>query len=168
MRILPPQGALTTTYNGRARELHCIVNLSPTGELFNPTGYDGLWDTGATNTVVSQKIVDELKLQPIGMTQAFTPQGYHNTPTYLIDLFFKDSKLKFAPVRVTLGKLSNCEVLIGMDVIGFGDLAVTNKDGNTVVSFRAPSFHVVDYVQIMEQQKKGHFAPPKNRKKKRH
>lgn len=166
MRILPPQGALTTRHNGRARELHSPVSIVAVGEK-QLKNFDGLWDTGATNTVITQKVVDDLNLKPIGMTQAFTPQGSHNTPTYLVDLVFRDSKIKFSSIRVTLGQLSNCEVLIGMDIIGYGDFAVTNNNGLTVVSFRAPSSHEIDYVKNMEQKKREHFAPPKNRKKKR-
>jgi hypothetical protein len=30
------------------------------------------------------------------------------------------------------------DVLIGMDIITAGDLAITNENGNTVVSFRTP------------------------------
>ena len=42
-------------------------------------------------------------------------------------------------------------VLIGMDVIGFGDFAITNVNGITKVSFRIPSIAEIDYV--MESQK---------------
>ncbi|MBF0592760.1 MAG: hypothetical protein HQL02_11805, partial [Nitrospirae bacterium] len=30
--------------------------------------YKALWDTGATNSVITQRVVDELSLKPIGMT----------------------------------------------------------------------------------------------------
>ena len=38
-------------------------------------------------------------------------------------------------------------VLIGMDIIGKGDFAVSNYDGKTVFTFRTPSIKLTDYVQ---------------------
>ena len=37
------------------------------------------------------------------------------------------------------------DVVIGMDVICKGDLAVTNKDGRTTFSFRIPSEVEIDF-----------------------
>ena len=38
-------------------------------------------------------------------------------------------------VEVLEGILKDCDVLIGMDIINLGDLAVTNRDGVTMLSF---------------------------------
>lgn len=39
-----------------------------------------------------------------------------------------------------------CKAL-GVDVIGIGDFAITNFNGKTVLSFRAPSMECIDYVR---------------------
>ena len=39
------------------------------------------------------------------------------------------------------------DVVIGMDVICKGDLAVTNKDGRTTFSFRIPSEAEIDFLE---------------------
>jgi len=49
-------------------------------------------------------------------------------------------------LRVTMGNLGGeYDVLIGMDVIGRGDFAVSNFNGRTVFGFRVPSAADVDW-----------------------
>jgi hypothetical protein len=61
-------------------------------------------------------------------------------------------------IRVTEAPLTgDTDVLVGMDVIGIGDFAVTNKDGKTVFSFRLPSVECLDFV---EQSKKQRTSKP--------
>lgn len=38
------------------------------------------------------------------------------------------------------------QLLIGMDIIGMGDFAVTNANGRTVFSFRVPAIEEIDFV----------------------
>jgi len=60
-------------------------------------------------------------------------------------------------LKVTDGDLSpNVDVLIGMDIIGLGDFAVTNKDGKTVFSYRMPSMECIDFVK---QKRSGSITP---------
>ena len=50
-------------------------------------------------------------------------------------------------MRVTKARLSvDADVLIGMDIIGTGDFAVTNLNGLTKFSFRVPSLEHIDFV----------------------
>jgi hypothetical protein len=49
-------------------------------------------------------------------------------------------------MRVTKGKLAaGSEMLVGMDVIGQGDFAVSNYEGRTCFSFRFPSAERIDF-----------------------
>ncbi|MEO5950349.1 MAG: retroviral-like aspartic protease family protein [Candidatus Saccharimonadales bacterium] len=153
-KLLPPTGgALTATHNGRARELHSDVSVRSAIQTVDQVQFDGIWDTGATNTVITQVVVDRLKLPQTGVKEVHTPQGSHTTPSYIVDLLFPGTDLEFNGLEVTLGTLPNCQVLIGMDVIGFGDFSVTNKDGLTVMSFRAPSKQRIDYVEQVNREK---------------
>jgi len=43
--------------------------------------------------------------------------------------------------------VGDAEALIGMDIIGKGDFAVTNKDGKTTFTFRIPSIECIDFVK---------------------
>ena len=57
------------------------------------------------------------------------------------------NKVGFPELTVTAGKLYGADVLIGMDIIGKGDFAVTHPNGNTKFSFRMPSQADIDFVK---------------------
>jgi uncharacterized protein YchJ len=53
----------------------------------------------------------------------------------------------FGMVRVASMVLHRgIDVLIGMDILGLGDFAVTHHQGKTTFSFRVPSRHEIDFV----------------------
>lgn len=108
----------------------------------------GLFDTGASATVITQKVVDELQLKPTGITTVNTASETGVlTETYLVDIYLKQD-LCIRAVNVTLGKIvDGIDCLIGMDIITLGDFSITNINGNTCLSFRIPSLHQVDYVK---------------------
>jgi predicted aspartyl protease len=107
-----------------------------------------LWDTGATNTCISNQIVEELALVPTGKKSVRTASGSKEVSTYLINI-----KL---PNNVDINAIEVCDsdignqgiaLLIGMDIIGVGDFSVSNYQGHTVFSFRIPSQGKIDYVK---------------------
>lgn len=119
--------------------------------------YKALWDTGATGTVVTKKIVDDLGLKQIGVVKVFHANGDSLRPVYLINIMLPHN-VGFIYVRVTLGELTGFDVLIGMDIISQGDFVITNTNGLTTFSFRSPSCECIDFV---EQSKKVN-APTQN------
>jgi len=46
------------------------------------------------------------------------------------------------------------DVLIGMDILGVGDFAVTHNNGKTTFSFCCPSRREIDFVAEVEDSKK--------------
>jgi len=108
--------------------------------------YVGIWDTGATNSVISQKVVDECDLRPIGMAMVHSATESKLCETFLVSIFLPN-KVGIPSIRVTKGVLTDCDVLIGMDIINQGDFAVTHKDGKTMFSFRLPSIEEIDFVK---------------------
>jgi hypothetical protein len=109
--------------------------------------FQAIWDTGATNSVITQRVVDALALKPIGMTQV---QGVHSnelSETYFVGIGLPNNVTR-PHLTVTKGKLSvGSDVLVGMDIIAFGDFAVTNRGGLTVFSFCLPSHRDIDFVK---------------------
>lgn len=104
----------------------------------------GLWDTGASGTVISKNVVTKLDLKPIGKSKVFHADGESIVNVYAINLFLPNQvALQF--VKVTEGKLTGFDLLIGMDVITQGDFSVTNVGGKTTFSFRIPSMKEIDY-----------------------
>ncbi len=79
--------------------------------------------------------------------KSFHAAGETDANTYLINIRL-ESNVEVCSVNVTEGILNNnIEVLIGMDIIGMGDFAVTNKDGITIFSYRFPSVEWIDFVK---------------------
>lgn len=151
--------AFTIEYNSIARMINSECGVS---ESFIPNGnnaphpqikkYVALWDTGATASVITQKVVDELKLKPTGMIKAFHAQGEGFVNTYLVNILLPNS-VGFHSLQVTEGTLNGFDVLIGMDIISKGDLSLCNSDGKSIFSFQVPSDHKIDFVEEIEKKK---------------
>jgi len=117
-----------------------------------------IWDTGATGSVISKKVVDDLGLRPSGKTivHVVGPSGTENeyeANTYLVNLYFPPCVV--IPTKVLEGSMKGCDVLIGMDVINLGDFAVTNYNNKTTWSFRLPSCSEIDFFKEINDEKKG-------------
>jgi predicted aspartyl protease len=149
--------SFTTTHNGLSKILtseilisEVVPNKKPS--LLDITGinrkkYLAIWDTGATASLITKKVVEEFGLKPIGVTKVNHAGGESTTNIYLIDIWLPN-KVVMKQVHVTEGILNgNFEILIGMDIICKGDFAVTNKDGKTCFSYRFPSVECIDFVK---------------------
>lgn len=156
--------AFTWVAVDKVNVLHCSVAIS-IASMVDPkpkyVEYVAIWDTGATSSVITKKIADDLGLQPIGMTQVSTAGGLHDCNIYIVNIVLPNS-ITISNVRVTEAPLNGFDVLIGMDIISIGDFAVSStKQGNTVVSFRIPhDDEPVDFVKIAQDE-----ANKKRRKK---
>ena len=84
------------------------------------------------------------------------PDGQVNefeTNTYLINLFLPNNAALKA-LRVSEGSIAGADMLIGMDVIGMGDFAITNCNGFTWWTFRIPSIEGIDFVEEINDHNK--------------
>lgn len=106
--------------------------------------FQGIWDTGATHSVITQKVVDECALKPIGVTQVYHAGGKELCERYLVNITLPNNVVVYQ-IGVTKAKFSGSDVLIGMDIINKGDFVITNFDGNTTFSFRIPSLECIDF-----------------------
>lgn len=117
------------------------------GEKYPPIiTFIGLWDTGATGTVISKNVVDALNLKPISKAKVFHADGESIVNVYAINVILPN-QVGFKFVKATEGKLQGFDVLIGMNIITRGDFAITNVGGKTTFTFRCPSLKEIDYVQ---------------------
>ena len=152
----PNSFAFTTDYNGIARVLVNDVGVEAVSIRAgkddgvidaSPRMYRAIWDTGATGTHITQRVVDDCGLKPITMTEVHGATGTRMCETFLVDLFLPN-KLVLPAARVsTVDQLGDCDVLIGMDIIGAGDFAITHSQGRTKFSFRIPSMDDIDFVK---------------------
>ncbi len=120
--------------------------------------YDAIWDTGATRSAISPKIVQELDLKIVSKGTAHTAAGTIIVDMYAINVVLP-CNIGITSVLVSCNDLGDTDMLIGMDIITKGDFAITNVDGKTVCSFRVPSIKKIDYVEestLLEKYAKIH------------
>jgi len=128
--------------------------------LSNIKPFQCVWDTGATGSVISKKVIDDLGLRSSGKTiiHVVGPSGTENeyeANIYFVNLYFPPCTV--IPTKVVEGSMPGCDVLIGMNVINLGDFAVTNYNNKTTWSFRLPSCSEIDFFKEIndEKEKKG-------------
>ena len=144
--------SFTLNYDGLTNQIISDIKISQHYDLLNEDKdnspplfeFEALWDTGATNSVISEKVIKECHLQPIGMTQVFHAGGISNCHIFLVNIFLPNN-IAIPLINVTEGQLTDVDVLIGMDIITFGDFAITNKDDKTTFSCRFPSLEKIDF-----------------------
>ena len=161
--------SFTTTFDRITRVLKNEVHVS---KAFDPSlaprplnpenlgakKFVAIWDTGATGTVINQKVINECGLKPIGIAEVSTANEKRLSSVYLVSIFLPN-RVSFPQLRVTEGTISEADVLIGMDIMTRGDFAVTNSDGRTTFSYRWPSAGRIDFVE--ESRKAKEPLPPR-------
>jgi predicted aspartyl protease len=159
--------AFTIEHDGVARMIksECGVSTSfnpilDKGEHPKVCKYIALWDTGATGSVITKKVIDDLSLVPTGVIQAFHAQGDGMVNTYLVNILLPNN-VGFISLPVTEGVLKGMDVLIGMDIISGGDFAITNLNGKTTFTFQVPSVKKIDFVKEFHDKQHTPIVKPK-------
>jgi len=126
---------------GYADSLHSLCYAEqhdPNRTDFTGQEWNALWDTGATNSVITPQIVIALKLTPVSFTTVSGVHGQAQVAQYYVDLGLPNGVIAHR-VLVSEGNPHGCDLLIGMDIIGHGDFMVSCCDGTTHFGFRIPS-----------------------------
>lgn len=161
------ESAFTTRYSGRARVLKtkvgvCMSHATPeeTKEKnLKIKEYLAIWDTGATNSVITKKVANDLGLKPISVAEVRHAGGRSTVNVYLVNIGLPN-RVMITNIRVSEADLTEDDnvpeaeqshVLIGMDIIGAGDFAVTNQGGKTTMSFRFPSLEEIDFIPTSQK-----------------
>ena len=146
--------ALTIKATGRLNRIITDVSVceafdpqSPPDPLPKELAAKGLWDTGATRSVIAEELAGALGLKASGQADILHGGGAGTSPTYMVN-FRLPHGVGITGVQATQfpAKDPAFNVILGMDVIGIGDSAITNVSGQTWMSFRTPSSEAVDYV----------------------
>ena len=95
-------------------------------------------------------VIETLNLQRVDEVIVQTVNGERICGCYLINIFLPN-KVAFSAIRVTDGNILGTDVLVGMDIIGQGDLAITHKSRKTVMTFQMPSSHSLDFVKEIDR-----------------
>lgn len=111
--------------------------------------YKAVWDTGATNTVISPRIAKDLNLKPVDKTVVNAVNGKHIVNRYLIRTLSLPNRVAFEDLTVTEGTMGgNIDILIGMDLITKGDFHLSHYGGKTIFSFALPPHkNIIDLLE---------------------
>lgn len=124
-----------------------LSNVRNAKKPYMPKMWRGLWDTGASRSSITKRIVDDLDLIPVGNINISTANGIVTVNTYFVD-FGLPNGMTVENILVSCSDLGeDIDVLIGMDIIRHGDFAITNVNNKTTFSFRTPSIQEIDYVK---------------------
>jgi gag-polyprotein putative aspartyl protease len=163
------QPQLSFTVKSTAGILRVLQTTCGVAEAFDPAAtsadkrpqfhnFQAIWDTGATGSVITQKVVDTCALKPVSMTEVHSIQGKEDSEVYLVNIVLPNG-VGCRQIRVTKGRIINADVLIGMDIITLGDFAITNQGGRTVFTFCVPSQRSLDFVEELKQLQQLHVLP---------
>jgi len=148
--------ALSRKHEGIA---NCIITQTDVENIFTNEIVNtlGIWDTGATNSVITKSVAAKLGLKPIEKANARGVHGVKEVNVYYVNITLNNKS-------ITLNaKVTECEelsvdngigMLIGMNIITMGDFSITNFKGETRMTFRVPSIECIDYVESIEEYNK--------------
>jgi len=133
--------ALDAEYKKIVREITTPVSLfsshaSAEGKCVKTSA---VWDTGATHSVLSPKIVKELGLLPIDSCLVRGINHDQISDIVIASISLTDGLL-LTGKRFSVNDIPGADVLLGMDIITKGDFVINNADGQTLFSFVIPSF----------------------------
>ena len=119
--------------------VYAPTDLSNGGQVKRVKIQRSLWDTGASVSLISARVAKVLGLESIGKSGV---SGYNEgidvKDTYLIHIGLPTRDIVTDIMAMEFDS-DEYDVVIGMDVICNGDLAITNQDDKTTFSFRIPS-----------------------------
>ena len=104
---------------------------------------NAIWDTGADTTVISSRIVKKLQLKPLRQGLITGIGGDSNSNAYLVHIQVPTGDF-VTDVEVMENDYYDYDVIIGTDVIMFGDFLITNANDKTTFQFRTPSEGGID------------------------
>lgn len=108
---------------------------------------NAIWDTGAMRSTISSQIVNELRLISLEQTRVCHADG-ESTCNYFVVNLLLPNKIEIKMLMVNDGKLTDTDMLIGMDVISLCDFTITSPGTNTKFSFQIPSTLDIDFEKI--------------------
>ena len=136
------------TLRSKSPRFHQIISNCAVAKSINTSTkaktYKALWDTGASGTSISSKVVYELGLQQTGLHTVNHAGGKMTTRSFHISLFLP-TLCRIDSLEVEEVSMNGVDVIIGMDVISLCDFAITREGDHCVFSLRTPSLKTIDF-----------------------
>jgi predicted aspartyl protease len=123
-------------YQPKSKELAIPVTLSGNGRKI--VDCIGIIDTGATSTMISEQVAEELRLYPCGEISVSGVHGTNKSDLYFLDIAFGDFVLFNHRVSGSTGD-AGFDILIGMDILSMGDFEFVRFGGRQIFRFGIPA-----------------------------
>jgi hypothetical protein len=136
---MPNHFAFRNEYQGLPNQLISDVEVISVDDSSKHSIYKGVWDTGATMTMITPKIFTELKLTVVDTAMVHGVNSLMKVPVVLVN-FVLPNGIIVDGVRVTVSDIQGIDILIGMDLIQLGDFSISNFEKKTVFTFAIPPF----------------------------
>ncbi|MBN4073001.1 hypothetical protein JYT74_03060 [Crocinitomix catalasitica] len=117
------------------------------GQPPRPHRTSALWDTGSTHCLITKSLAENLDLNPISKIQVAHHEGMSFANVYLMAIYITKRYYVVVELTETKAPSDNFEIIIGMDVITKGDMAITTEQNETIFSFRLPSSTTIDFTK---------------------
>jgi len=113
-------------------------------------GVRALWDTGATSSAISKRAAEALKLPLLGSTERSSVTGTSDRGLYIANIQLGDIYVNNLYVHDFVSE--EFDLLVGMDVINLGDIALTGRGEERTFSFIIPSSGgVIDFHERLKE-----------------
>jgi len=99
-----------------------------------------LWDTGATHSVFTPKIVQDLGLIAVD-TKIVSGIDKEKSSDIVVATILLPNAMVLPGRRYSVNFIPGADVIIGMDIISMGDFVITNARGKTLFSFVIPTLN---------------------------
>jgi len=94
----------------------------------------GVFDTGATCSVISAALAEKLRLPVVGRSPMTTASETIEAPKHYVN-FLLPNQTVMSMCRVLAAPLVDCDFLLGMDIISKGDVSIVSRQGFLVLTF---------------------------------
>ena len=108
-----------------------IDEITKSGQLKYTQVSSMVWDTGATNTLISSQVVDALELVPLEESLVEGVGGIVKSLAYEISLYLAND-IVFKNVKALCSDIGDYDLVVGMDIIAQGDFVVSNNQGKNM------------------------------------
>ena len=142
--------AITRTADKISRNIFSPIEIQDvfTGKRIKTKG---LWDTGATGSVITKSTASALGLISFGKRKVRGVHGTKEVNVYFVNITLSNKNITLNTQVTECDELSadkSIGMLIGMNIITMGDFAITNFQNKTTMSFRIPSLQKIDFLKI--------------------
>ena len=127
---------IVSHFNEPGKALESFVAVGGEGSMM---AVNALWDTGSTESLISEKIVKMIEPILKNKSKYVTKDTVIESETYAVSLSLSE-EITFRDVLMKKADLSdkNVDIIIGMDIISRGDFEIRNYNNLVEFAFRIP------------------------------